>query len=139
MSYDNEAFAPQEFARWEYYNPNPRRKRVGDCSVRALCKALGESWDDVYAELTAAGYYAADMPSANSVWGAVLRRHGFRREIIPNTCPDCYTVADFCIDHPDGNYGVATVGHAVGCTDGVIYDSWHSSAYIPLYFWEEVK
>jgi len=28
-----------------YYNPNPDGNRVGDCTVRALCKATGHDWD----------------------------------------------------------------------------------------------
>ena len=27
---------------WEYYNPNPAGKRVGDCVIRAICKATGK-------------------------------------------------------------------------------------------------
>ena len=27
---------------WEYYNPNPAGKRVGDCVIRAICKATGQ-------------------------------------------------------------------------------------------------
>lgn len=34
-----------------------------------------------------------DLPSANGVWGAYLRQHGFARNIAPNTCPDYYPVA----------------------------------------------
>jgi hypothetical protein len=30
---------------WEYYNPNPAGKRVGDCVIRAICKAgLGDGF-----------------------------------------------------------------------------------------------
>lgn len=30
---------------WKTYNPNPCGCRVGDCTVRAICKATGESWN----------------------------------------------------------------------------------------------
>ena len=33
--------------RWEYYNPNPAGNRVGDCAVRAICKATGLDWEAV--------------------------------------------------------------------------------------------
>lgn len=32
---------------YQHYNPNPAGARVGDCTVRALCKATGKSWDEV--------------------------------------------------------------------------------------------
>lgn len=28
------------------FNPNPYFQRVGDCSVRAICKALDKKWED---------------------------------------------------------------------------------------------
>ena len=31
-----------------FYNPNPKNRRVGDCSVRAISKALGSDWQDAY-------------------------------------------------------------------------------------------
>ena len=62
-------------ARWVYFNPNPEGKRVGDCAVRALCKALGQDWEQVYTGLCLEGFALGDMPSADRVWGAYLRRH----------------------------------------------------------------
>lgn len=77
----------------------------------------------------------ADMPSSNSVWGAVLRQNGFYRSAIPNSCPDCYTVGDFADDHPEGVYVVGTGNHVVTIIDGVVMDSWDSRAEIPQYYW----
>lgn len=85
------------------YNPNPRTAKVGDCAVRAVAKAFGISWYQAYAELVSEGLEQCDLPSANNVWGAVLRQHGFRRAAIPAECPDCYTVRDFIREYPDGN------------------------------------
>lgn len=85
------------------YNPNPMGALVGDCTVRAISRATGESWDAVYCGLCVEGLRLCDMPTANHVWGAYLRRHGFRRLALPDDCPDCYTVADFCRDHPQGD------------------------------------
>ena len=36
---------------YEFYNPNPLSKSVGDCVIRALSKALNKSWDDTAIEL----------------------------------------------------------------------------------------
>lgn len=30
---------------FSYFNPNPEGKQVGDCTVRAIAKATGKSWD----------------------------------------------------------------------------------------------
>lgn len=120
-----------------YYNPNPTARRVGDCSVRAVAKALDIDWETAYCLIAANGYMTGDMPSSDAVWGSVLRQAGFYRDIIPNSCPDCYTAADFCEDHPQGTYVLGFGGHVATAVDGSLYDSWDSSAEIPIYVWRK--
>ncbi len=120
---------------FERYNPNPQGRVVGDCTVRAISKALGQSWEQTYIGLCLQGFLMGDMPSSNAVWGAYLRSKGFRREIIPDTCPECYTVADFAAEHPRGEYILALSGHVVCVEDGIIFDTWDSTGQIPLYYW----
>lgn len=122
---------------WEEYNPNPAGRRVGDCTVRAICRATGESWGKVYAALCAKGYELGDMPSSNSVWGAYLRDMGFHREIVPESCPECYTVRDFCEEHRDGTYILALSGHVVCVENGRYFDTWDSGTLTPLYYWKK--
>lgn len=120
---------------WVEYNPNPCGRRVGDCAVRAVSKALNLSWEEAYELMANDGYQMCDMPSSNSVWGAVLRQHGFHRAAIPNFCPDCYTADDFCKDNPKGTYVLGFGTHVATVVDGNIYDSWDSRNEIPQYFW----
>lgn len=120
---------------WIRYNPNPVGRKVGDCAVRAIAKALKTDWETAYSMIAAAGYNMGDMPSSDSVWGAVLRQNGFYRAIVPNTCPECYTAEDFAEDHPHGTYVLAFGGHVATIKDGDIYDSWDSSNEVPQYFW----
>lgn len=122
---------------WIYYNPNPTERSVEDCAVRAVAKALNTSWENAYVLITNAGFNMGDMPHSNSVWGAVLRQHGFYRSIIPNTCPDCYTAEDFCKEHPRGVYVLGFNTHVATVIDGNIYDSWDSSKLIPQYYWHK--
>lgn len=122
---------------WVEWNPNPHGKRVGDCTVRAVAKGTGESWEDAYSGMALEGFLLSDMPSANNVWGAYLRRKGFKRHIIPDTCPDCYTVKDFCKDHPKGMYIVALHGHVIAVNDGDYFDSWDSGNETPLYYFQK--
>lgn len=121
--------------RWRMYNPNPSGRNVGDCSIRAVSAALGVDWETAYAMIAKAGFLMNDVISSNSVWGAVLRTHGFYRHILPNSCPDCYTISDFAGDHPNGTYVVGTGNHVAAVKDGEIWDSWDSSNEIPIYYW----
>lgn len=106
-----------------YFNPNPAGRNVSDCTVRAICKATGKDWGEVYLSLCIQGYLDGDLPNANTCWGAYLRSLGYRRYIIPDTCPDCYTVGKFADEHPRGTYILALSGHVVCVQDGTIYDS----------------
>lgn len=119
------------------YNPNPNRLVVGDCVIRAISKVTNQTWEKTYMDIALQGYMMKDMPSSNSVWGAYLLEKGFERNIIPNTCPDCYTVADFCADNPEGIYLLALGTHVVAVKNGNYYDTWDSGSEIPIYYWQK--
>ena len=124
---------------WKFFNSNPVGRNVGDCSIRALSKALNVSWEKAYELATEMGFAMGDMPSADAVWGAVLRQHGFYRAVIPNYCPDCYTAEDFAKDNPKGIYVLGFGGHVATVVDGKLYDSWDSSKEIPIFVWYKKK
>ena len=127
---------------WIFKNVNTLKKNTGDCVIRAIATATGETWDKVYRELSEEAFKRAEMPSWNPVWWAYLERRGFKRHIIPDTCPDCYTVKDFCYDHPNGTYIVFIpqteqgVGHVVAVIDGDYYDTFDSGNLTPLVYWQ---
>ena len=121
---------------WIEFNPNPLGKRIGDCVIRAICAVEGITWDEAYDILVYYGRIFKNLPHANEVWGAYLRDSGFFRRSLPDTCPDCYTVRDFCNDHPKGIYVVGTGTHAIGIIDGNAYDAWDSLMEVPQFYWE---
>ncbi len=125
--------------KYIFYNPNPLGLSVGDCTVRAISKVTGLSWQETYLYLLIQGYMMSDMPSANRVWGELLKSFGFKRQLLPDTCPDCYTIRDFCRDNPIGTYLLGTGEHVVAVIDGNYYDSWDSGNEIPIYFFERLE
>lgn len=122
-------------SRWKRYNNNPAGRNVGDCAVRAVSVALDTDWETAFALIAENAFLMGDMPSSNAVWGSVLRQHGFKRAIIPNNCPECYTAEQFADDRPNGTYVLGFGNHVATVKDGEIYDSWDSSQEIPQYFW----
>lgn len=120
-----------------FANPNPRGALVGDCAVRAIAIALGLTWDDAYTVLADYGFRLKNLPNADSVWGELLKDQGYIRKAIPDTCPACYTVRDFCVDHPKGTYVLGTGSHVVTVIDGDYYDSWDSGSESPIMYWRK--
>lgn len=118
-------------------NPNPLKKRTGDCVIRAISVAEEKDWDEVFMDLMMKSYIMKEMPTQNNVWGSYLKDIGYARYIIPDTCPDCYTIYDFVKDHPNGTFIVATGTHATVVKDGQLMDTWDSGHEVPLYFFKK--
>ncbi len=119
---------------YKYFNSNPLgRRTVGDCSVRAISKALNISWDDAHDMLADMSKQMGTIMNDNDVISAVLRMHGFYKENLP--CVDCYTIRDFANDNRTGTYVVGTGSHVVAIKDGNYYDTWPSGDESIMYFW----
>ena len=112
---------------------------MGDCTVRAIAIATGSAWVEIYLDLCLTGMVMADMPSSNSVTASYLKKNGFHRRTIPDDCPDCYTISDFCKDHPKGTYIIGTGSHLTTVIDGDLWDSWDSSNECPVYYFEKME
>lgn len=121
---------------FKYRNPNPCKEIVGDCVIRALSILLGQSWDDIYDDLSFKAKMMCDMPSSNEVWSEYMYERGFTRRVIPDTCPACYTINRFCQDNPRGEFLLATGSHVVAVIDGDYYDTWDSGQEVPIYYFK---
>ena len=119
-----------------FQNPNPQKKLVGDCVIRAISITTGKSWQDVFIDLMIQSFMLCDVPTSNFVWGSYLHDLGYQRKIIPDTCPDCYTVEKFAEDHKNGRYVLGTGTHAIAVVSGNYLDTWDSGQEIPIYYWK---
>lgn len=119
------------------YNVNPVQRRVEDCTVRAIAMVEDRSWLQVYYGICATGAALFSMPMSNEVWGEYLYRIGYDKFGIPNTCPRCYTVRDFCHDHPYGRYILGTGSHVIAVINGDWFDTWNSGDEVPLFYFRK--
>lgn len=117
-----------------YYNPNPSGKRTGDCVIRAIAKATGQDWERAYTNLCVEGYTLYDLPSSNRVWRSYLESKGFKKYNLPDTCPNCYTIKQFCEDNTKGIYVLGLGDHVVTVIDGNYFDVWDCGDEVPLYY-----
>lgn len=118
-------------------NPNPQHKLTGDCVIRSICLAEDKEWDDVFMELMMKSYIMKEMPTQNNVWGSYLKDIGYKRYMVSDDCPDCYTINDFLIENPKGTFILSTGTHAVMAKDGMLYDTWDSSNEHPLFYFKK--
>ncbi len=123
-----------------FFNPNPRSQDPAgkiDCVVRAFTAAFDWTWERAYAALSIQGFLDGDNFALDSVWGNFLAANGWQWQRIPDTCPRCYTAAEFAKDHPQGIWILGTGSHAVCVRDGQIWDSWRSENVVPLFAWKK--
>lgn len=124
--------------RYVYYQPNSKdvKDEYGDCTIRALSKALGVTWLEAF-DMTipimrdnqVSNIFAAPMDVKNRL----LYQLGFNYTGISSkkgtTRP---TVDEFAKTHPQGTYILRVANHVVACVDGKYYDTW-DSGYKSLY------
>ena len=121
---------------WRKVNPNPKGRVEPDCVIRAICLATGQSWYEVYDDLCAVGREECSMPSANHVWGKYLYRLGFEPFLLPDECPNCVTIKEFCKMYPHGTYIIGTGNHAACIINGDLWDAWNSLGEVCSYYWK---
>ena len=122
---------------FRYANPNPVGRHTNDCVIRAIALATGRTWDDVYKDIADKGLELADTMEANSTWGTYLKEIGFTQHIVPSICRNCYTVKDFCMDFPSGDYILATGSHVLYCNGLDYFDTSDSGDDIITYYFRK--
>ncbi len=122
---------------YQYYQPNPRQIRTDDCVIRMLTKALNVDWETASIYAVIQQIRDADIFTKNYVWGNLLLRNGYTRHAIPDTCPSCYTVKDFCRDHALGMFALGTGDHTLMVVDGDYYDSFDSGDMVPIVYYRK--
>ena len=120
-----------------YFNPNPLGKKVGDCVIRAIAKAMDMTWDEVAIDLSMQMLTLKDMPNSADVWGEYLHLNGFTRGVLPSDCPNCVTVKQFCELFPKGTYIVGTSLHVIAVKNGDYYDTEDVGDAMLTYFWKK--
>lgn len=113
--------------RFQYYQPNKKdiKDKYGDCVIRALTKALGKEWVEVFDDLTPIARemqvpyncrpcYEKYMTEQGMTYTGVSNKKGTKRP----------TVDSFAKDHKEGTYVLRAAHHLVTVKDGVYYDTW---------------
>ena len=118
--------------RFIYYQPNEKdlKDKYGDCTIRALSKALGVTWLEAF-DLTIP--YCREYQTPNifnlpcAIERTILDKLGFDYTGISNKKGHKRpTVESFAKDHASGTYILNVANHEVAVVDGKYYDTWDS-------------
>jgi hypothetical protein len=113
--------------RWHEYNPNPKKKNIGDCSLRAYCAAFGWTWEEAFEKSSEIAKNEALMMDTHKTCEKVMASEGYviDEEFKKSKRKDL-TVNEFALTHPYGTYFLNTHGHLLCVKDGEYWDSWDS-------------
>lgn len=116
--------------RYVYYQPNKKdlKDKYGDCTIRALSKALNCTWLEAF-DLTIP---ICRREQVSNIFNAPCR---IEREFLSELGFDYHgvsnkrgmsrpTVAEFAKSHPSGTYICNVANHEVAVVDGNYYDTW---------------
>ena len=115
--------------RWKEYNPNPKERNIGDCTIRSYCAAFGLSWDKAFdiaskvaKEESSMIQYVADKVLTNAFNCVVDEK--YNKKTVKGK--DRITVNEFALSHPYGTYILHVPKHQVTVINGEYWDSWDS-------------
>ena len=115
---------------FKYYQPNDKdlKDNYGDCTIRALSKALDCTWLEAF-DLTipfCREYQCSNifnLPSQTE--REIMAKLGFEYTGISNKSGTKRpTVKSFALSHKTGTYILNVANHEVACVDGIYYDTW---------------
>ena len=120
---------------FRYYNANPHNRIGGDCTIRAIATALGQSWEQTVRELTEVGIKYGYVCNDKHTYEKYLAQKGWRKMKQPRKEDGTkYTGKEFCqeatqypFNYPDRI--IAHIGghHIVAIMDGRVWDIWDST------------
>lgn len=126
-------------SRNKYFNPNPLKKEIGDCVVRAICAAEDASWDDVFKELCEIGFELKTMPNDKETYETYLQRHGYTKTPISNKKGTKRPTVDEMAKRSktEGPFICQVANHLVTAKDGYGLDLWDSGSKSLYAYWSK--
>ena len=115
--------------RWRKYNPNPKSRNIGDCTLRSYCAAFDITWKEAFDIASKIAKQESSM--IQYVSDKVLTDHfgcvvdeKYNKKVVKSK--DRITVNEFAMSHPYGTYILHVRQHQVTVINGEYWDSWDS-------------
>lgn len=125
---------------YEFTNVNPHNRIGGDCVIRAIALACGQSWEQTVRELTEMGIKKGYICNDQKLYPAYLISKGFREMPEPRDVNNRkLTVKEWLIQREGFVVKpiVANVGshHVAAIVDNKVRDIWNSSTQTMHKYW----
>lgn len=121
-----------KYGRFVYYQPNEKdvKDQFGDCTIRALSKALNITWLQAF-DLTIPICRREQVPNIfyapAKIRNEFLKELGFEYHGISNKKGSKRPTIDvFAKEHETGTFIVNVANHEVAVVNGKYYDTWDS-------------
>lgn len=117
-------------------NLNPRENKTNDCVVRAIMKATGKTWQEVFDGLCEISRQDFKMPNSKDVFAKYLSSLGFIKMPMPKDLGRRIKLSIFAMTvGKDKTCVVSVVSHLVAVSNGNIYDTWDCSSKCVGNYW----
>ena len=124
---------------YEFENVNPKGRLRGDCTIRTIAKACGQSWEQTIRELTEIGIKKGYVCNDQSLFPSYLSSKGFVAHNEPRASDNTKISVKAFISKglAGGKAIVALVGtHHVTCLmEGKVRDIWDCSGQTMHRWW----
>lgn len=116
-------------------NVNPKNRKTGDCVIRAIAKAEGKDWLEIFDSLTAIARAKYTVPNDKMAYEKYLEGYETVRVFHEvEGKKKRFTVAEICSF--EGTYIVSVASHLTTVADGVLYDTWDCSRKSAYKIWK---
>jgi hypothetical protein len=105
-------------------NLNPLKRKVGDCVIRALAKALDKSWTEVYEELVSLGRKNYCCPNDKEAYHPYLSKFPCITVFYTNDLGNKKRLTVDMVSKWQGTYIISIAGHITCVKDHGVYDIW---------------
>lgn len=114
------------------FNANPKDRNVGDCVIRALSKATGKSWEEVYDDLYVIGRKKKRMMNDPHTYKEFLKNNNFTIQPAERDFNGKVLLVEEFADQiskfqKDRIFIIHTRKHLTVVINGDIYDTWNTS------------
>lgn len=128
---------PKETSTFHFHNENPKGKRTGDCTLRAIATATGKDWDEVLDGVCEIAHKLKLMPDDDKCYGRYLESLGWVKNKQPRKWDNTkYTGAEWCEwlnenDNRNERIIAHIGGHHIVCIAKddkfKVFDTWNST------------